>query len=220
MLKARYVKQFRLAEAWETVGRAAPFLQSGDVDSALAVLREDGVGPETRYNKLGRRFFEQIQPGHFNAPSLNLEDATRLELLEALFDAGWDVDVQDDLGWSFLHRAVWAESFAAVRFLLERGANPNIRTFDDETPLDFAIQHFRTYHDGPSQASALCLEALILGGADVYLPFSSESNKYRDRFEWISALPEDRSERQTFFAALAKRDAMKQTSQAPETPNA
>ena len=216
MQKTRYVKQFRLAEAWETVGRARPFLERGDVDAALAVLRDDRVGPETRYDKLGRRFFEQILPGYFRAPSLNLEDATRLELLAALFDAGWDVDVQDDLGWSFLHRAVWAKSFAAVRLLLERGANPNIRNFDGETPLDFALDNFRTEYKHPTPATALCLEALILGGADVYLPFAQKRCQYRDRFEWISALPEDAPARQAFFAALMKRDTLKQT----QTPNA
>ena len=219
MQKSLYLKKFTLKDAWATVERLRPFLERGDVDSALAVLREDGVGPETRYDKLGRRFFEQILPGYFRAPSLNLEDATRLELLAALFDVGWDVDIQDDLGWSFLHRAVRAKSFAAVRLLLEHGANPNIRNFAGETPLDFALDNFRTESKLPTPAPALCLEALILGGADVYLPFDSKSRQYRDRFEQTSALPEDAPVRQAFFAALAKRDALRQA-QASETPNA
>ena len=216
MQKSLYLKKFTLKDAWATVERLRPFLERGEIDEALAVLRDAGVGPETRYNKEGRFFFEQIRPGEFDSPSLT---ASKLELIGALFDAGWNVDAQDDYGWSHLHRAVYSEAFETVRFLLRRGADPEILDDAGYTPLDFAITHFKTRHNGPSLKSAKCLEALILGGANIYRAYDA-SFRYKTPLDWVENLPEDAPQRKTFFDALAKRDALKQTSQEPETPNA
>ncbi len=197
------------------------------VDDALDVLRSYRIGPHTQYAGRGRTIVKLVidyGPWDYEGPK---GQAPYLELIQALIDAGADVDAQDKYGLSLLHHAVDRESGAVCKLLLKAGAKPDPVAVDGRTPLDYAMYYHRcrlAYQNRPMECYARCVEALILGGADVYRRYEEPKHptqKNRESpFDWISALPEDAPQRKTFFDALAKRDALKQTSQEPETPNA
>jgi ankyrin repeat protein len=55
-----------------------------------------------------------------------------------LIEKGADIDHQDSMGHSPLHKAVESRSAAGVRFLIERGANPTLKNDDGRTPAALA----------------------------------------------------------------------------------
>ena len=73
------------------------------------------------------------------------EDASRVDVIDALLDLGADPNALDhrqsvpggSSGWTPLHMALHHEQFATAARLLERGADPNIRT--QEGYLSLAI---------------------------------------------------------------------------------
>ena len=233
MAEQKPLKKVTLATAQEALGKIGSLIKQarGDktlytVDDALDVLRSYRIGPHTQYAGRGRTIVKLVidyGPWAYKGPE---EQAPYLELIQALIDAGADVDAQDKYGLSLLHHAVDSQAWAVCELLLQAGATADSLDNDGQTPLDYAIYYHR-YHlnyTGPAEEFARCVEALILGGADVYRRYEEPKHWHlEDRespFDWISALPEDAPQRKTFFDALAKRDALKQTSQEPETPNA
>jgi ankyrin repeat protein len=66
-------------------------------------------------------------------------DDTRA-LLQVLIEAGADLDRQGINGWTALHAAANCDDAASATLLLERGANPQVRTGvdSDDTALDEA----------------------------------------------------------------------------------
>lgn len=233
MTEQKPLKKVTLATAQEALGKIDNLIDQArndgapySVDDALDVLRNYRIGPHTQYAGRGRTIVKLVidyGPWDYKGPE---EQAPYLELIQALIDAGADVDAQDKYGLSLLHHAVDSQAWAVCELLLQAGATADSLDNDGQTPLDYAIYYHR-YHlnyTGPAEEFARCVEALILGGADVYRRYEEPKHwRLEDRespFDWISALPEDAPQRKTFFDALAKRDAMKQTSQEPETPNA
>ncbi|MBQ7813705.1 MAG: hypothetical protein IJ387_04320, partial [Thermoguttaceae bacterium] len=110
-----------------------------------------------------------------------------------------------------------------VRLLLKRGANPNLVSKESQggsAPLGDALSCFNPIFQ---ESSAQIVEALILGGADVNLPYCFRGGD-ETLFAWMTRIPDDAYKyglaKKAFFAALAKRDALRQTPQEPETPNA
>ena len=60
-------------------------------------------------------------------------------VLQALLDAGADVEVKDDFGWTPLHAAtVYNSNPAVITALLDAGANPKVKNNDGTTPLHYA----------------------------------------------------------------------------------
>jgi ankyrin repeat protein len=75
-----------------------------------------------------------------------------LPILSHLLDLGMDINGMAEMRWSDgrgnaffapLHAAVMADSSEVILFLLERGANKNIRSTAGETPLEMAIRNDR-----------------------------------------------------------------------------
>ncbi len=68
-----------------------------------------------------------------------------------------DIDAQDDRGWTALHYAVAQGESLAVNFLIEKGANPNIRSFDSDgnRTADMVINPDTAGRRGPSMARAI-----------------------------------------------------------------
>ena len=86
-----------------------------------------------------------IQPKMANRRSL-LHFGVRsgsLAILEKLCGAGADIylNTQDDSGLTPLHAAVNRERVAMVKYLLERGASPNVEDLGGNSPLQLAIRN-------------------------------------------------------------------------------
>ena len=58
--------------------------------------------------------------------------------MQALLDAGADVEAKNDDGWTPLHAAAWHDNSEALVALLEAGADVNARNNADSTPLSLA----------------------------------------------------------------------------------
>ena len=70
-----------------------------------------------------------------------------IKLIKLLLKKGADINYQDWGGDSCLHQAIFSQSPAMVKFLLEHGANPNLISFEDsESVLDFACSE-HSYHE-------------------------------------------------------------------------
>jgi ankyrin repeat protein len=64
--------------------------------------------------------------------------ATSSEAIELLLEHGADINQQDRYGWAPLHSAVVSGNLNRVRFLVESGANVNLKSCNDNNPLDLA----------------------------------------------------------------------------------
>jgi ankyrin repeat protein len=78
-----------------------------------------------------------------------------LGVLEVLLDHGADPDAKDRWDWSLLHYA--CGNVDLTKFLLDRGANPNVRTCGGRTPLHFVAD----------EGNKAVTQLLLSRGADV-----------------------------------------------------
>jgi ankyrin repeat protein len=58
-----------------------------------------------------------------------------------LIDAGADVNLQDENGWTALHIAASVNNQEIVEILVDAGANLDMETLDGYTALDLALQN-------------------------------------------------------------------------------
>ena len=70
---------------------------------------------------------------------IELHKVENTEAAETLLDAGSNINHQDAQGLTPLHNATYHNNGKLVTLLLQRGANPNLKSKNQETPLDFAI---------------------------------------------------------------------------------
>lgn len=75
----------------------------------------------------------EVRPLHSAAAA----DST--EISRALLDAGAEVDARQQGGYTALHAAAQHGNAGLVELLLERGANPRIRTARGQLPADLAL---------------------------------------------------------------------------------
>lgn len=103
-----------------------PLIQAADGDNsaALALLLAQGASPEVRVGDDGV------------TPLLVTIRQSNTNGIAALLGASADVNVQNRFGASALHYAVRAGNPAVLQMLLEKGANPNVRNNQGQTPLD------------------------------------------------------------------------------------
>ena len=64
--------------------------------------------------------------------------AEALEIIPLLLEKGADINAADDMGYTALISAVVNDKPDLVRFMLERGANPVLRTREGQSALDWA----------------------------------------------------------------------------------
>lgn len=222
MAAPKLLKKISRQLALEIVHNAFALAREGKIDEAVAVLAANNVGPNTFYAGKKRRLLKLIAEC--------VEEKTRvtdnefdLAFLDKVIDLGCDLDWQDDYGLTCLHyAAAKCSKLDVVRLLLKRGANPNLVSDSSKmgltlTALGEALHGFNPYFQ---EESAQIIEALILGGADVNLPFAGVESALLAMTETPDGESKFGLAKKAFFAALAKRDALRQTPQEPETPNA
>ena len=64
-------------------------------------------------------------------------------LFRSLLEKGVEVNAKNSAGSTPLHEAALVGDWPLVRYLLSRGANPNISNRKNQTPLDVARDHQR-----------------------------------------------------------------------------
>jgi hypothetical protein len=80
------------------------------------------------------------EPLHYAADANRWEPDAQAEVIDYLASVGADVNAVDNSGVAPLHRAVRTRSLAAVKALLDRGANPTQPNKAGSTPLHLAVQ--------------------------------------------------------------------------------
>ncbi|KAM5172035.1 uncharacterized protein ACMZJ9_004882 [Mantella aurantiaca] len=118
-----------------------------NLESVLRLLQEG-------YDILGRNA-SGLTPLHFAAFGGNLEVLEKL-----LTETPHAINLQSIKGSSLLHEAVRGKSLQAVNFLLDKGADMNLKDKNDNTPLHLAASL------KPAGNSANICQALLRRGAD------------------------------------------------------
>lgn len=61
--------------------------------------------------------------------------------IKLLMSNGFDINYTNNSGYSILTKAIMANNYSTVKFLLENGANPHIKDYCNNTLLIISIQH-------------------------------------------------------------------------------
>lgn len=222
MAAPKLLKKISRQLALEIVHNAFALAREGKIDEAVAALAANNVGPDTFYAGKKRRLLKLIAEC-VDEKTRVTDNEFDLAFLDKVIDLGCDLDWQDDYGLTCLHYAAAnCAKLDVVRLLLKRGANPNLVSKESQggsAPLGDALSCFNPIFQ---ESSAQIVEALILGGADVNLPYCCRGDE--TLLAWMTRIPDDAYKyglaKKAFFAAIAKRDTLKQTSQESETANA
>ena len=103
-----------------------------------------GADPRAR-NRLG------AEPLHYAADGRS-ESQEQADVIEYLISIGTDPNITDKSGVAPLHRAVRRRSLAAVRTLLDGGANVRKPNKSGSTPLHLAVQNTGASGSGSIEA--------------------------------------------------------------------
>lgn len=106
-----------------------------DHGADLSAKKNDGATP------IGLAGRSKVVVELFQNVTALVDAATKgnTQVLKGLIDKGTPVNGLDHGGNSALQSACYAGKIEAVRLLLEKGANPNIKKSDGETPLSLAM---------------------------------------------------------------------------------
>lgn len=114
------------ADGWTALHLAAHF----SVEDAARLLLESGADANARsHNEMDNLPLHAACAGT-PAPAL----------LALLLDASTDVNARQHGGFTPLHEVAQNGALGPARFLLERGADPSIRTDEDKTARDLALE--------------------------------------------------------------------------------
>ena len=81
-------------------------------------------------------------PLHFATDQLFGDDDEAVSVIQALLDAGADVNAPNENNWMPLHFASDFGNSNAAQVLINNGADVNATTHDGQTPIMFLINHF------------------------------------------------------------------------------
>lgn len=104
-----------------------------------------------------------VNLGKYNNPLGMAISRGRMELAEYLIDKGADINRQDSIGRTFLHKAAEDGNLAAVKFLVEKGARLDVLDKWNDTPLHVAANV--KVNKGHTEV----VDYLIKNGADINL---------------------------------------------------
>ncbi|MGX9891852.1 ankyrin repeat domain-containing protein [Wolbachia endosymbiont of Protocalliphora sialia] len=104
-----------------------------------------------------------VNLGKYNNPLGMAISRGRMELAEYLIDKGADINRQDNIGRTFLHKAAEGGNLAAVKFLVEKGARLDVLDEWNDTPLHL------TANVEVNKGHTEVVDYLIKNGADINL---------------------------------------------------
>jgi ankyrin repeat protein len=145
-------------------------------DNEFYSYRPDVYRPEETVNVQLKGRYPFLRDSYSGDPGFDFALAARkgeLARLEAILEAGGDVNVVNDKGRTALMAASGAGNIDIVRMLLSRGANPNIADKEGDTALkEAALSHFAdiTSAGRPLTVYIGIVKLLIAKGADVNAP--------------------------------------------------
>ncbi len=162
---------------WERPGTPlADAAQRGEV-AAIRQLLKAGADPNA-FDASGQTALHwAARGGHPIGPhDCRGESLDRLDVVAALIEGGADLNLADrrgaipggSSGWTPLHVALHHEQFALASRLLERGADPNVRSNQGRSVMDMAAEE---------GAPVELLQALLARGFDPDKPSARESSR-------------------------------------------
>ncbi|WP_419214522.1 ankyrin repeat domain-containing protein [Wolbachia endosymbiont of Rhagoletis cingulata] len=104
-----------------------------------------------------------VNLGKYNNPLGMAISLGRMELAEYLIDKGADINRQDNIGRTFLHKAAEGGNSAAVKFLVEKGARLDVLDKWNDTPLHVAA------NVKVNKGHIEVVDYLVKNGADINL---------------------------------------------------
>src|SRR5262245_16331030 len=128
-LATRLISEARLFQSkiahWIYAGDTALHLAAaGYRVELIRLLLAAGADPNSRKNHRQSGPLHYAADGYAISPQWNAK--RQVETIQCLLDAGAEINAQDKNGASPLHRAVRTRCAAAVKFLLERGADATL----------------------------------------------------------------------------------------------
>jgi len=157
----------RLGEGATPLMRAA---RGGDA-AVMRLLLAGGADP-TLMQKSGNNpilLAAAASAGRNGAEDARVSEAAALEAITVAVDAGIDVNAVNTTGDTAMHLAATTNqgSPSIIRFLAERGANPNIKNKAGRTPLDAALRARDKNDDTIALLKSLGAEASVAAGTDI-----------------------------------------------------
>ncbi|RFU26989.1 hypothetical protein B7463_g9348, partial [Scytalidium lignicola] len=139
----------------DTTGRTPLYWAASRGDTAkVRLLLDYGASPNAGLSVITG----VVHHFEFERSPLGFTHYNRLEVAKMLVEAGVDLTVKENDGYTPLHAAArHAEGHEFIKILLEKGLDPSVHNFYGQTPL----------HDACGQNHVKCVEVLIENGADI-----------------------------------------------------
>jgi hypothetical protein len=143
-LVAQRIEKARLCRSgifhWLYVGDTPlHFAAAGHRAEIVDLLLAVGADPNAAHNHRRSGPLHYAADGCPGSAHWNADDQVRT--IERLLDAGAEINAQDKNGAAALHRAVRTRCAAAVKLLLQRGADPLLKNKPGSTPFHLAVQN-------------------------------------------------------------------------------
>ncbi|MCT4635232.1 MAG: ankyrin repeat domain-containing protein, partial [Rickettsiales bacterium] len=120
---------------------------------------------DNKSNDLVKHFAKSPGDRNGHTPFHYAASEGKYEAVQALLDAGADVDATDNQGKTMLHHAVMEDKPWLIKYLLEQGASVHIVDRNDMTPEDLAISTDRVYEGEKSHLVAVLKDYREAGDA-------------------------------------------------------
>ena len=167
--KQKFLDKVKLKDMIAGLHEAYELVDREDYDGAIALLADKyRIGPNTKNPKGRNPLFLVLEYYDWNQK----KGKKIFKFIESLIRSGADPNCQDKYQLTLLHFATLRRSPELCQLLLNNGANPNVLSEGDLTPLDYSIEYY--VNDNFPE----CLSVLLLGGADPCLPHSRQTYNF------------------------------------------